>query len=95
MWTGSPVIHVLSASDDRFVPCAAYSLPMTGHRSTPADLDGKAIGPVEVAVTRDRVAFYADTTGDDPTRWLEEAPPGFGSVLLFAAADEFLYDPTN
>jgi acyl dehydratase len=67
---------------------------MTGHRSTPADLDGKAIGPVEVAVTRDRVAFYADTTGDDPTRWLEEAPPGFGSVLLFAAADEFLYDPT-
>lgn len=66
---------------------------MTGHRSTPTDLEGKAIGPVEVAVTADRVAFYADTTGDDVGLWLDEAPPGFGSVLLFAVADEFLYDP--
>ncbi len=93
MWPALLVIHVLNARDDRFLPFTAYSLPMTDHRSTPADLDGKAIGPVEVAVTRDRVAFYADTTGDDPTRWLDEAPPGFGSVLLFAVADEFLYDP--
>lgn len=66
---------------------------MTGDRSTPGDLEGKTIGPVEVAVTPDRVAFYADTTGDDPARWSDEAPPGFGSVLLFAVADEFLYDP--
>lgn len=61
--------------------------------TTPLDLEGQAIGPVEVAVTADRVALYVDTTGDDPTRWVGEAPPGFGSVLLFAVADEFLFDP--
>jgi acyl dehydratase len=66
---------------------------MADHESTPANLEGQAIGPVEVAVTSDRVAMYVDTTGDDPDRWLDEAPPGFGSVLLFAVADEFLYDP--
>lgn len=66
---------------------------MPDQQNTPADLEGQAIGPVEVAVTADRVALYVDTTGDDPVRWLEQAPPGFGSVLLFAVADEFLYDP--
>jgi acyl dehydratase len=66
---------------------------MPSSESTPADLEGKLIGPVQVAVTADRVALYVDTTGDDSTRWLEQAPPGFGSVLLFAVADEFLYDP--
>ncbi len=73
--------------------CCLLSWNMPNHHTTPADLEGRAIGPVEVAVTADRVAFYIDTTGDDPTRWLEQAPPGFGSVLLFAVADEFLYDP--
>jgi acyl dehydratase len=66
---------------------------MPNDDSTPADLEGKAVGPVQVAVSSDRIAFYADTTGDDPARWLEQAPPGFGSVLLFAVADEFLYAP--
>lgn len=60
---------------------------------TPIDLDGSSLGPVEVAVTADRVALYVDATGDDPARWSREAPPGFGSVLLFAVADEFLYHP--
>lgn len=60
---------------------------------TPADLEGQPIGPVEVAVTADRVALYVDVTGDDAERWTDAAPPGFGSVLLFAVADEFLYDP--
>jgi acyl dehydratase len=60
---------------------------------TPADLEGRPIGPVEVAVTADRVALYVDVTGDDAERWTQAAPPGFGSVLLFAVADEFLYDP--
>lgn len=63
------------------------------NHATPADLEGQPIGPVEVAITADRVALYVDTTGDDPTRWVDEAPPGFGSVLLFAVADEFLYHP--
>lgn len=62
-------------------------------QTTPADLEGHGIGPVEVAVTADRIAFYVDTTGDDASRWIDVAPPGFGSVLLFAVADEFLYDP--
>jgi acyl dehydratase len=48
---------------------------------------------VDVAITPDRVAFYIDATGDDPERWPGVAPPGFASVLLFAAADEFLYHP--
>jgi acyl dehydratase len=66
---------------------------MSDHEPTPADLEGRPIGPVEVAVTSDRVALYVDVTGDDMTRWTDQAPPGFGSVLLFAVADEFLYDP--
>lgn len=60
---------------------------------TPANIEGRPIGPVEVAVHADRVALYVEATGDDPSRWVDTAPPGFGSVLLFAVADEFLYDP--
>jgi acyl dehydratase len=60
---------------------------------TPADLEGQPIGPVDVAITADRVELYVDVTGDDPERWTTEAPPGFASVLLFAVADEFLYHP--
>ena len=61
--------------------------------NTPADLVGQRVGPVDVAITNDRVSLYADVTGDDVARWTDEAPPGFGSVLLFAVADEFLYHP--
>jgi len=60
---------------------------------TPIDLVGHKVGPVEVAITADRVALYVDTTGADPVEWQDEAPPGFASVLLFAVADEFLYHP--
>jgi len=60
---------------------------------TPADLVGHIIGPVTVTVTRDGVAAYVTATHDDPQRWTDVAPPGFGSVLLFAVADAFLYDP--
>jgi acyl dehydratase len=59
--------------------------------STPLDLVGRRVGPIDVAITADRVALYVDTTRDDPSRWNEEAPPGFASVLLFSVADEFLY----
>jgi acyl dehydratase len=61
--------------------------------STPADLVGQLVGPVDVAITNDRVDFYAEVTGDDVERWSDEAPPGFSSVLLFAVADKFLYHP--
>lgn len=60
---------------------------------TPVDLVGQPVGPVDVAITSDRVSLYVDVTGDDAGRWSEEAPPGFASVLLFAVADEFLYHP--
>ena len=61
--------------------------------TTPADLDGATLGPVQVALTSDRIRFYVDATGDDAGRWGDTAPPGFGSVLLFAVADLFLYHP--
>lgn len=61
--------------------------------ATPSDLEGRPIGPVEVSITPDRVALFVDATGDETTRWVDAAPPGFGSVLLFAVADKFLYDP--
>jgi len=60
---------------------------------TPLDLVGQTVGPVEVTVTADRVALYADTTGAEAPNGTEEAPAGFASVLLFAVADEFLYHP--
>jgi acyl dehydratase len=61
--------------------------------TTPMELEGAILGPVTVDLTADRVAFYADTVGEDPTAWREQAPPGFGAVLLFAVADLFLYHP--
>jgi acyl dehydratase len=61
--------------------------------TSPLDLDGAHLGPVEVAVTADRVAFFADASGDDPNLWTEAAPPAFASVLLFAVADLFLHHP--
>jgi len=66
---------------------------MLSDLTTPLDLDGAVLGPVAVQVTADRVAFYAEVTGESPNRWTEQAPPGFGSVLLFAVADLFLYHP--
>lgn len=66
---------------------------MLDSMQTPADLEDVVLGPVQVSVTADRIAFYVDATGDDATRWSDEAPPGFGSVLLFAVADLFLLHP--
>lgn len=61
--------------------------------TTPLDLEGAVLGPVVVPVTSERVAFYAEITGDNQAKWTSEAPPGFGSVLLFAVADLFLNHP--
>ena len=60
---------------------------------SPLDLVDWSVGPVDLAVTPDRVALYVDSTGAERSKWTAEAPPGFASVLLFAAADEFLYHP--
>ena len=62
--------------------------------TSPLQLQDAVLGPTAVSVTADRVAFYSDVTGDNPARWTTEAPPGFGSVLLFAVADLFLYHPS-
>lgn len=57
------------------------------------DLVGHSYGPFTVEVTADRVAEFADATGDDAARWVEHAPPLFANVALFAAAPAFLEDP--
>jgi len=61
--------------------------------TSPLDLQDAVLGPVHVALDADRIAFYVETTGDDPSAWVDQAPPGFASVLLFAVADLFLYHP--
>jgi acyl dehydratase len=61
--------------------------------TTPLDLEGAVLGPVVVPITAERVAFYAEVTGDNPQNWTTQAPPGFASVLLFAVADLFLNHP--
>lgn len=66
---------------------------MLDQLTSPVDLQDVVLGPVEVSLDRDRVKFYADTIGSDPNEWAAEAPPGFGSVLLFAVADLFLQHP--
>ena len=55
-----------------------------------SDLEGRTFGPGTLAVTPDRVAAYVETTGDDPERWTEFAPPGFASAALFVVAPELL-----
>lgn len=61
--------------------------------TSPLDLVGARLGPVDIAVTGDRIELFVDSTGDDPHRWVDTAPPGFASVLLFGVADLFLYHP--
>lgn len=72
----------------RVVSCA-----MLDDLNSPLDLVGARLGPVDIAVTGDRIEFFVDATGDDPHRWVDTAPPGFASVLLFGVADLFLYHP--
>ncbi|HSM02582.1 MAG TPA: MaoC/PaaZ C-terminal domain-containing protein [Acidimicrobiia bacterium] len=57
------------------------------------DLVGRSYGPFVVEVSRDRVAEFADVTGDDPARWSDHAPPLFANVALFAVAPALLEDP--
>lgn len=56
-------------------------------------LVGRSYGPFTVEVSADRVAEFADATGDDASRWIEHAPPLFANVALFAVAPAFLQDP--
>jgi acyl dehydratase len=58
------------------------------------DLVGRTYGPFTLEAGADRVAEFADVTGDDPGRWQEHAPPLFANAALFAVAPAFLDDPT-
>lgn len=71
----------------------ATFLSMLEQLTSPVDLQDVVLGPVEVALDGDRVGFYAETIGENPSHWPAEAPPGFASVLLFAVADLFLQHP--
>lgn len=69
------------------------SCPMLDDLNSPLDLVDARLGPVGIAVTVDRIEFFVNASGDDPQRWVDTAPPGFASVLLFGVADLFLYHP--
>ena len=54
------------------------------------DLLGKEFGPHHLRVCAESVRAYVDVTGDDPSRWIGAAPPGFVSAALFAVAPDLL-----
>ena len=58
-----------------------------------ADLTGRAYGPIDYRLGREKIADFIDATGEDPDRWSESAPPAFAGALLFAVAPALLRDP--
>lgn len=55
-----------------------------------SDLAGRRFGPAHLFVSQDGVADFVSATGDDPDRWMDQAPPGFVSVALFGVAPHLL-----
>ncbi len=53
-------------------------------------LAGKRLGPVRYAAAPERVGAFVEATSDDPHRWSEAVPPGFGAAVLFALAPTLL-----
>lgn len=56
----------------------------------PTELEGRAYGPQPWRVAVDAVSDYVHLTGDDSSRWPENAPPGFAAAALFAVAPDLL-----
>jgi acyl dehydratase len=56
----------------------------------PAELTGRRFGPHPLALASDRVSRFVHVTGDDHTKWVSSAPPGFASAALFAVAPDLL-----
>jgi len=56
-------------------------------------LEGKTYDPTQLRVCADKVADFVAITGDDTSRWTENAPPGWAAVCLFSAAPLLLADP--
>ncbi len=67
--------------------------PGIGDRLDVADLQGLILGPEPLQVSRRRVAFYVETTGDQSERWGRLAPPGMAGAALFAVAPQLLSHP--
>lgn len=60
-----------------------------------SDLDalvGRTYGPFPVRISSAKVDEYVESTGDDPGRWTDYAPPSYGGALLFVAAPAFFRD---
>lgn len=61
--------------------------------SGPGDLVGRSYGPYTFPVSAGQVAAYVESTGDDPLRWTDYAPPSFAGAVLFKVAPAFFADP--
>ena len=61
--------------------------------STLGVLTGRSYGPYTFRVGAAQVASYVASTGDDPQRWDDHAPPSFAGAVLFKAAPAFFADP--
>lgn len=56
----------------------------------PADLVERGYGPHPFRVCIENVNDFVKATGDDPTRWIGAAPPGFMAAALFSVASDLL-----
>ena len=57
------------------------------------DLEGRSYGPLTFRISAAQVAAYVAATGDDPQRWVVNAPPSFAGAVLFEIAPAFFADP--
>ncbi|MPZ53320.1 MAG: hypothetical protein GEU79_11420 [Acidimicrobiia bacterium] len=58
-----------------------------------AALEGREYGPASLGIDQEKVWEFVAATGDDDSRWVSVAPPGFVANALFAVAPELLSDP--
>lgn len=56
----------------------------------PSQLVDRTFGPHLLRVSVDRIHDFVEVTGDDPDRWVDEAPPGFAAATLFVVAPDLL-----
>ncbi len=60
-----------------------------------ASVAGHGFGPHRFEVGRANIEDFVSVTGDDATRWGENAPPGFVSACLFVVAPDLLSQLTE
>lgn len=54
---------------------------------------GTAYGPLRYRTCVEKVSEFVESTGDDPGRWVNSAPPSLAGALLFVVAPALLADP--